>query len=292
MLPTPPGCVRVIGAGGSDPTTTSGAGAGPIPVSGMPYDAHEVRDAKHHLRKYQHGLRASKCTAADEGSPLKGYRQFCSVSRALDVLGDRWAMLVVRELLLGPRRYTDLLSGLPGLGTSVLAVRLHELEEANLVTRKKLPPPAASTVYELTREGADLRPMMDALARWGLRLMDRPKPGEALRGSWMAYSLAVSLPPTVLPADAELEARIDGEPHTFSVRADRLEARSGTAQDPLAVVASSIVALYLLVTGQSDRAELQARSEFVITGDNRIAERFLDAAYEAWLSPNEPASGA
>jgi DNA-binding HxlR family transcriptional regulator len=100
---------------------------------------------------------------------VKEYGQFCSVARALDVLGDRWAMLVVRELLLGPKRYTDLLEGLPGVGTNMLVVRLRELEEAGIITREKLPPPAASTVYVLTDDGVALRPVVDELARWGLR---------------------------------------------------------------------------------------------------------------------------
>ena len=78
---------------------------------------------------------------------MKSYRQFCSVARALDVVGDRWALLVVRELLLGPRRYSDLLDGLPGVGTNVLATRLRELEEAGIVTRRRLPAPTAVTVY-------------------------------------------------------------------------------------------------------------------------------------------------
>ena len=82
---------------------------------------------------------------------MKSYREFCSVAKALDVIGDRWALLVVRELLLGPRRYTDLLEGLPGVGTNVLSTRLRELERAGVVIRRRLLPPTAVTVYELTR---------------------------------------------------------------------------------------------------------------------------------------------
>src|SRR4029453_1882149 len=131
--------------------------------------------------------------------------QCCSAARALALLGDRWAMLLVRELLLGPKRYTDLLHGLPGVGTNVLAVRLRELEEAGIIAREKLPPPAASTVYVLTDDGAALRPFIDELARWGVRHMERPERGEALRNGWLVYSLAVCTPPTGMHNDDELE---------------------------------------------------------------------------------------
>jgi DNA-binding HxlR family transcriptional regulator len=214
---------------------------------------------------------------------MRSYRQFCSVSRALDALGDRWALLLLRELLFGPRRYTDLLVGLQGIGSSVLATRLRDLEEANLITSRELPPPAASTVYELTDDGAALRPVLDALARWGLRLMDRPRKGEALRGSWLAYSVAVSVPAAILPDRAQLEVRIDGEPHTFYVKDGRLQNRLADATDPVAVIQTSIGHLYLVAAGQADARELETRGELVISGDRRVARRFLEAAHGAWL---------
>src|SRR5262249_12839295 len=144
-------------------------------------------------------------------------------------------MLVVRELLLGPKRYTDLLDGLPGVGTNVLAVRLRELEDAGIIAREKLPPPAASTVYALTEDGAELRPVVDELARWGLRLLDRPQRGEALRTGWLVYSLAVSTRPTGMPDRSELELRVDGEPYTLMVSDGRYQARRGGGAHPLAL---------------------------------------------------------
>src|SRR5262245_344031 len=138
-------------------------------------------------------------------------------------------MLVVRELLLGRKRYTDLLDGLPGVGTNVLAVRLRHLEAAGIIAREKLPPPAASTVYELTDDGVALRPVVDELARWGARRMDRPERGEALRTDWLVYSLAVCTPPTGMRTADELERRVDDEPHTLTVRHGRFEARPGAA---------------------------------------------------------------
>jgi DNA-binding HxlR family transcriptional regulator len=215
---------------------------------------------------------------------VKGYRQFCAVARALDVLGDRWALLVVRELLLGPRRYTDLLTGLPGVPSSVLTARLRALEHANVVRRTELPPPAAATVYEVTGDGAALGPILDDLARWGARLMDRPEPGDAIRACWLTYSLAVSVPARFLPANAALELRLDHDVNTLRRSGDRLEARRGAAENPLAVVASSIRAMRLIAAGESDRAQLQTQGKLTIWGDTRIAESFLDAAHAVWRS--------
>jgi len=219
---------------------------------------------------------------------VKQYGQFCSVARALDVLGDRWAMLVVRELLLGPKRYTDLLDGLPGVGTNVLAVRLRELEDAGIIAREKLPPPAASTVYALTEDGADLRPVVDELARWGMRLLDRPERGEALRTGWLVYSLAVSTPPTGMRDEDELELRVDDEPHTLVVRDGRFEARQGAAVHPIAVIEAPLRALFRLARGQAARGELESDGQICVDGDARSARRFLDAVSSAWLEPAAP----
>src|SRR3712207_6674695 len=97
----------------------------------------------------------------------RSYDQFCALAKALDVLGERWTLLVVRELLLGPKRYSDLLEGLPGIGTNLLATRLKTLEANGLVARRRLPAPAASTVYELTDRGRGLEPALYELMRWG-----------------------------------------------------------------------------------------------------------------------------
>jgi DNA-binding HxlR family transcriptional regulator len=216
---------------------------------------------------------------------VKQYGQFCSVARALDVLGDRWAMLVVRELLLGPKRYTDLLDGLPGVGTNVLAVRLRELEDAGVIAREKFPPPAPATVYALTDDGRALRPVVDELARWGLRLMDGPKRDDAMRSGWLAYSVAISAPPSGVREGSELELRVGGEPHTLTVRDGRFEARHGAAARPIAVIEARPESLFRLATGQARRPELERGGRIAVDGDTRAARRFLDAAHGAWLEP-------
>jgi len=109
------------------------------------------------------------------------YGQHCGLARALDRVGERWTLLVVRELLVGPARYTDLRAALPGMATNLLADRLRALEAEGIVARRELPPPAASTVYELTEVGRDLEDAVHALIRWGGRWMAEPAPQDVLR---------------------------------------------------------------------------------------------------------------
>src|SRR5688572_22779601 len=117
------------------------------------------------------------------------YRQYCGVASALDVVGERWTLLVVRELLLGPRRYTDLARGLPGIGEGLLAARLRDLEARGLVGRRKLFPPASSVVYELTEAGRELEPILDGLARWGARWLGTPTDADAIRPRWVMLAM-------------------------------------------------------------------------------------------------------
>lgn len=119
----------------------------------------------------------------------RSYRQYCAVARGLDLVGERWTLLIVRDLLTGPKRYKDLLAGLPGIGTNLLATRLRDLEEQGFVGRRVLPPPAGSTVYELTEVGQALEPVVTALGRWGHRFLGARREGEFL--STNAYLLAM-----------------------------------------------------------------------------------------------------
>ena len=125
---------------------------------------------------------------------MKHYDQYCPIAHSLGVVGERWTLLVVRELLYGPKRYTDLAANLPGIGTNILAARLKELESAGIVAKKKLPPPFASTVYELTPAGQELRPVLHELARFGARLMG-PPPADALEPGWLMHALELALSP-------------------------------------------------------------------------------------------------
>jgi DNA-binding HxlR family transcriptional regulator len=146
------------------------------------------------------------------------YDQFCGVARALDLVGERWALLVVRDLILGPKRFTDLRRGLPGIGTNILAARLKELERGGIVARRTLPPPAASVVYELTEYGRALEGPLLALGRWGAMSMGQ-RDGQALRSEWLAVALkAFFRPEAAAGLTATVELRFDDG--TFRARID------------------------------------------------------------------------
>ncbi|MDH6579259.1 DNA-binding HxlR family transcriptional regulator [Kitasatospora sp. MAP5-34] len=115
----------------------------------------------------------------------RSYDQYCAIARALDAVGERWSLLIVRELLGGPRRYTDLHADLPGVSTDILATRLKQLEGEGLVVRRKLERPANATVYQLTERGLTLRQVVGALGEWGLDALGEPRPTDAVREHWV-----------------------------------------------------------------------------------------------------------
>lgn len=120
----------------------------------------------------------------------RSYDQYCAVARALDAVGERWCLLIVRELLRGPRRYTDLHADLPGVSTDILAARLKQLEGEGLAERRRLERPASATVYELTERGRELRPVIEALGEWGLGALGEQRPTDAVREHWFTASRA------------------------------------------------------------------------------------------------------
>ncbi|KUL37215.1 transcriptional regulator [Streptomyces sp. NRRL F-4489] len=124
--------------------------------------------------------------------PRRSYDQYCAVARALDAVGDRWTLLIVRELLGGPRRYSDLHADLPGVSTDMLATRLKDMERDGLLTRRRLARPAAS-VYDLTPRGRALLPALTALADWGAPALAERRPTDAVRAHWFAVPLMTRL---------------------------------------------------------------------------------------------------
>ncbi|GLX47532.1 transcriptional regulator [Streptomyces hygroscopicus subsp. hygroscopicus] len=153
--------------------------------------------------------------------PRRSYDQYCSAARALDLVGDRWTLLIVRELLAGPRRYTDLHADLPGVSTDVLASRLKDMERDGLTTRRRLPPPGAATVYELTPRGSALLPVLQALGAWGEPELAVRRPTDAVRAHWFALPLLRALAPFSVPGllqvhldEGVFHLRTDPEPAT------------------------------------------------------------------------------
>ncbi len=145
----------------------------------------------------------------------KRYDQYCPMAHALDLVGDRWTLLVIRELMHGPQRYTDLVDRLPGIGTNILAARLKDLEGHGIVARRTLPPPAASKVYELTEYGRQLQPAMRELAVWGARSLGPPVDQEQLFEGWLANALDIVVAPLApagrfeFRAGAEIASLVD-----------------------------------------------------------------------------------
>jgi DNA-binding HxlR family transcriptional regulator len=194
----------------------------------------------------------------------KKYDQYCPVAHALEVVGERWSLLLVRELLHGPLRYTDLQERLPGIGTNILACRLRDLEADGVIAKRKLPPPTPVTVYELTDWGRALHPVLHELAHWGVRVLGPPDESFAAEPGWLEHALrlAISLaaPPGtfVFHVGDEVASLVDGS------------AEPGEATDPDVVVRTDPPGFYDLFVGRRlDAVELE--------GDRALLERLVAA---------------
>jgi DNA-binding HxlR family transcriptional regulator len=195
----------------------------------------------------------------------KNYEQYCPVAHALELVGERWSLLIVRELLKGPKRYTDLAAALPRIGTNVLAARLKDLEGCGVIAKRRLPPPTPAQVYELTPYGVALRPVMRELARWGLHSLPAPTDEDALVPGWLPDALDTFFAP-VAP-DGTFEFRIGDE---VAAIVDG-HAVAGPAEAPDAVLETSPAGFYyLFVERRWDGVEVE--------GDRALLERLLDAA--------------
>ena len=163
------------------------------------------------------------------------YGQFCPLAKALDVLGERWTLLIVRELLGGPKRYTDLRQGLPGLATDLLAARLRELNEVGVINRREVPPPTPATVYELTERGHALRPAILELARWGRPLLRDPAE-DRLPDSALLLGLEVAFhPDAAADLDETYDLEVDGQRVAVRVHHGTVEVTPGSAGEHAAV---------------------------------------------------------
>jgi DNA-binding HxlR family transcriptional regulator/putative sterol carrier protein len=162
----------------------------------------------------------------------RSYGQYCAVAKALDVVGSRWTLLIIRELIGGPRRFRDLMDGLPGIGTNLLSDRLRELQEADVIVKRTLPPPAGSSVYELTERGRALEPAAMELARWGVELLDRPSPGEEFRVHWFMIAGGTAFrPEAARGAELTCELRTNGDVAHFLIEDGTLRIFQGPAID-------------------------------------------------------------
>ncbi|WP_093929663.1 helix-turn-helix domain-containing protein [Streptomyces sp. ok210] len=202
----------------------------------------------------------------------RSYDQFCATARALDSVGDRWTLLIVRELLAGPRRYTDLHADLPGVSTDVLASRLKDMEQSGLATRRRLPPPAAASVYELTERGHGLLPVLAALAEWGAPAIGERRPTDAVRAHWFALPLLRVL--DGLAHEGVVEVHLDeGE---FHVRVDGPVDGEGVYGDGPAAHADARITLDVelclaLGRGECTLAEAVKDGRIEVVGEGPLA---------------------
>ena len=197
---------------------------------------------------------------------MKHYDQYCPIARAVQVVGERWTLLVVRELAAGPKRYTDLVAGLPGIGTNVLASRLRELENEGVIEKHRLPPPAASQVYELTERGRGLMPVLRSLAHWGAVSLGPPPPDVDLEPGWLLGALRTTAwgvdaaGSLIFRVGPEVASLVDGE------------ALNGAVEDADAVVSGDAKGFYhLFVDRDFDGVEIE--------GDRDVVERVLQAVW-------------
>ena len=198
---------------------------------------------------------------------MRTYGDRCGIARALDIVGERWALLVVRELLLGPKRFTDLRAGLPLIGPDVLSQRLRELEASGVVVRDKLPPPAASQVYALTERGRALEPIVLELGRWGSQA---PVPAEDAPLGADAAMLALKTMFRGRGLRATYEVRLGENRYAVRVDGDRLDVERGSAhgQDATITTDPGTLATVLWHGG--------AESDLRVEGSRPSVSRFLD----------------
>jgi DNA-binding HxlR family transcriptional regulator len=210
---------------------------------------------------------------------MRSYGQYCGLARGLDLIGDRWVLLVVRELLNGPRRYGELLDGLPGIATNLLSERLRTMQTTGLVTRTE------DDRYALTEWGQGLREVVFAIGRWAYPLMGELEEGETFRSHWIAHPVE-ALFPGVDPARPELtiEIRCGGQPMTIHSRDGLVRVDPGPAAAPDLVLTGPPDAAIGLLAHRIDAAEAKVRG-VAVTGDVRLLRRLRPAATGSARTP-------
>jgi DNA-binding HxlR family transcriptional regulator len=204
----------------------------------------------------------------------RSYGQFCGLARALDLVGERWAMLIVRDLLVGPKRFTDLRRGLPRIPTNILTTRLKELEQAGLVTRRVLPRPGGAVVYDLTEYGRDLEDVVLRLGRWGARSLGLPRPGEIITADSMVMALrAMFRPVAAAGVRARFELRLGDVVLHARVADGRLDAGTGPLHDADLVIEAG-PGIRALFAGEISPAEAIGAGEVALVGDAALLDTF------------------
>ena len=209
---------------------------------------------------------------------MRTYDQYCAAARALDVVGDRWTLLIVRELLVQqPCRYTDLRYGLPGIATNLLADRLRELEEHGIITREAAPPPIATTLFRLTPRGEALKPVLWALGEWGAPLLQDASADATFRSHWLALPLerrVADHSPDEPPIT--IEVHTGDQPIVMQTVDGTVRIRPGTAPDADATIRGTPALILGFFAGELDLDTARARG-LEISGDPKALRRIAGA---------------
>ena len=210
---------------------------------------------------------------------MRSYRQYCAMARALDVVGDRWSLLIVRELMLsGSSRYTDLLKGLPGIATNLLAERLKHLEEGGVIRRELAPPPIATTLFSLTARGEGLRGVVSALGLWGgPLLMAGPRKDDEFQSHWLALPITEFFPGKVASPPVTIEVRTGDEPLVIETIEGRVRTRRGSAKAPDLVLSGRPEVILPVLRGRLDIPAAR-KSGLKTEGDPRVLGRLRSEA--------------
>ena len=208
--------------------------------------------------------------------PKRDYGQFCGLVRALEMVGERWALLIVRDLLVEPKRFTDLRQGLPRIPTNILAARLRELEQGGIVRRRALPAPERAVVYELTEYGAELEDVVVRLGRWGARSLGEPRPDEIVTADSMVMALRATFRPEAARGTrASYELRLGPVVVHAAVVGGRLVAGKGPLPGADLVIESG-PPIRALMAGEITPSDAVARGLVRLEGDERLLSRFAE----------------
>lgn len=204
------------------------------------------------------------------------YGQFCGFARAAEIFGERWALLIVRDLLVSPKRFSDLHRGLPGIPTNVLTARLKELEQAGVIRRALLPRPANSIVYELTEYGQELEPVVASLGRWGAKTLGDPRPDEVITADSIITALRTTFhPERARGFRARYELRLGDIVLNAAVENGKLKAAEGPAEKADLIMETG-PGLRPLMAGEVNAREAIKNGSVHVTGDTALLERFAE----------------
>lgn len=206
----------------------------------------------------------------------RSYNQYCGIAYALDIIGERWTLLLIRELMLGPRRFKDLLNGLPGIGTNLLSDRLKKLLEYEVIHQRELPPPAASTVYELTPLGEELKPILESLGSWGSRFLGSPEENDTFNPRWLLLALETKFnPEQTKQVDKIVEFNIDEEVLYAHIKKGTIYVSQGSHPDADLRIISDSKSFVKLVSGSAD-LEKDSDINLALEGEAELFDRLSE----------------